>query len=93
MLTTSEHTFMNMLNNSRHSHPNCKEPARPHGLAGYAHWQCSLAAAVTTSNHTQANMNEYNCYVVGRVAVGGTASLQQGPWPQLRSQAWPGLSF
>ena len=55
---------------------------------------CSLemlhCSAVTTSKHTQANITidnmnnmhdvyEYNSYVVGRVAVDGTASLQQGP--------------
>jgi len=50
MLTTSEHTFMNMLNNSHYSQP------KRCGLAGFTHWQCSLAAAVTTSKHTQANI-------------------------------------
>jgi len=44
---------MNMLNNSRYWQP---KPAMPRGLAGFAHWHCSLAAAVTTSKHTQANI-------------------------------------
>jgi len=92
---------MNMLNNSRYSQPKSLQgcEALQAMLTGMLH--CS---AVTTSKHTQANITidimnnmhdvyEYNSYVVGRVAVDGTASLQQGPRrsPQLRSLAWPKL--
>ena len=89
---------MNMLNNSRYSQPKSLQgcAALQAMLTGNAH-----CLAVTTSKHTQADITidimnnihdvyEYNSYVVGRVTVDGTASLQQGPRPQ---GAWPGLSF
>ena len=54
---------------------------------------CSIFNSHSSYIFHMHDVYEYNSYVVGRVAVDGTASLQQGlrRSPQLRSLAWPKL--
>ena len=57
MLTTGEHAFMNMLNNSRYSQPKSLQgcEALHEALQAMLTGNASLPA-VTTSKHTQANI-------------------------------------